>query len=213
VAEALVAKGLATVVRYAQGNENRSSQYDQLLAAEAKAEKSRKGVHSLKSPADSASPPTQHSKELPIVRVQELQGVSSWPPSTDPARSSEPALQERSKQFFPFLQRAGRSEGVVEFVASGSRLRVYVPKETCLLTFLLSGNGPLMFSLSPRQMCLFTLGISCPRAPRANVNAGEVAEGEPFGQEALQFIKDVCLQREVSRDDVFQLCTQVTCNG
>ena len=45
----------------------------------------------------------------------------------------------KSKQFLPFLQRVGRLHAVVEFVASGSRVRVYIPRETCLATFLLSG--------------------------------------------------------------------------
>ena len=45
----------------------------------------------------------------------------------------------KSKQFLPFLQRAGKMQGVVEFVASGSRFRVYIPRETCVITFLLSG--------------------------------------------------------------------------
>ncbi|KFD56223.1 hypothetical protein M514_03001, partial [Trichuris suis] len=49
-----------------------------------------------------------------VMRVQELQGNVS-----------------KRKQF---LQRAGRSVDVVEFVAPGSRLRIYVPKESCLLT-------------------------------------------------------------------------------
>ena len=46
----------------------------------------------------------------------------------------------KAKQFLPFLQRAGKTEALVEFVASGSRLRLYVPKETCLITLLLSGD-------------------------------------------------------------------------
>ena len=43
----------------------------------------------------------------------------------------------KCKQFLPFLQRAGRMSGLVEFVASGSRFRVYIPRETCIITFLL----------------------------------------------------------------------------
>ena len=79
----------------------------------------------------------------------------------------------------PFLQRAGRSEAVVEFVASGSRLRLYIPRETCLITFLLAG-------------------ISCPRGARPNLNgAPGVQVGEPFGDAALLFTKEHCLQREV----------------
>lgn len=47
---------------------------------------------------------------------------------------------QKAKQFLPFLQRAGRSEAVVEYVFSGSRLKLYMPKETCLITFLLAGE-------------------------------------------------------------------------
>lgn len=37
--------------------------------------------------------------------------------------------------FFSF-----RSEAVVEYVFGGSRLKLYLPKETCLITFLLAGE-------------------------------------------------------------------------
>lgn len=47
---------------------------------------------------------------------------------------------QKAKQFLPFLQRAGRSEAVVEYVFSGSRLKLFMPKETCLITFLLAGE-------------------------------------------------------------------------
>ncbi|KAK2712557.1 staphylococcal nuclease domain-containing protein 1-like [Artemia franciscana] len=148
VAEALVAKGLATVVRYRQDDDQRSSSYDELLAAELKAIKSGNGVHSKKDP--------------PVHRVQDISG--------DPGKA---------KQFLPFLQRAGKTEAVVEFVASGSRVRLYIPKETCQITFLLNG-------------------ISCPRASRATAPVGVPTEGEPYGDEALQYTKELCHQREVS---------------
>lgn len=67
---------------------------------------------------------------------------------------------------------------MVEFVASGSRLRLYIAKETCLVTFLLAG-------------------INCPRGSRPGIGGAGLIEGEPFGEEALQFTKDRCLQREV----------------
>ena len=35
---------------------------------------------------------------------------------------------EKCKQFLPFLRRAGRMQGLVEYVASGSRFRVYIPR-------------------------------------------------------------------------------------
>ncbi|CAG2063080.1 unnamed protein product, partial [Timema podura] len=142
----MVSKGLATVVRYRQDDDQRSSHYDELLAAEMKAAKSGSGVHS--------------KKNIPNHRVADVSGDVP-----------------KAKQFLPFLQRAARTEALVEFVASGSRLRLYIAKETCLVTFLLAG-------------------ISCPRGSRPGPN-GVHMEGEAFGEEALIFTKDKCLQREV----------------
>uniref|UniRef100_G1PW66 Staphylococcal nuclease domain-containing protein n=1 Tax=Myotis lucifugus TaxID=59463 RepID=G1PW66_MYOLU len=147
IAEALVSKGLATVIRYRQDDDQRSSHYDELLAAEARAIKNGKGLHS--------------KKEVPIHRVADISGDT-----------------QKAKQFLPFLQRAGRSEAVVEYVFSGSRLKLYLPKETCLITFLLADTG-----------------IECPRGAR-NL-PGLVQEGEPFSEEATLFTKELVLQREV----------------
>ncbi|XP_029104788.1 staphylococcal nuclease domain-containing protein 1 [Scleropages formosus] len=145
IAEALVSKGLATVIRYRQDDDQRSSHYDELLAAEARAIKNGKGLHS--------------KKEVPIHRVADISGET-----------------QKAKQFLPFLQRAGRSEAVVEHVFSGSRLKLYMPKETCLITFLLAG-------------------IECPRGSR-NMPGG-LQEAEPFSDEATLFTKELVLQREV----------------
>ncbi|CAD6197725.1 unnamed protein product [Caenorhabditis auriculariae] len=150
IAEALIAKGLSKVVRHRSDDENRSSDYDALLAAEANAEKGKKGLFADK---------TADKKDT--LRIQEIAGDVA-----------------KSKQFLPYLQRGGKAEGVVEFVASGSRMRIYVPKETCLVTFLLGG-------------------ISCPRSAR--VGAGGVVNGasEPFAEEAATFTKKLILQHEV----------------
>uniref|UniRef100_A0A8C9YFS7 Staphylococcal nuclease domain-containing protein 1 n=1 Tax=Sander lucioperca TaxID=283035 RepID=A0A8C9YFS7_SANLU len=145
IAEALVSKGLATIIRYRQDDDQRSSHYDELLAAEARAIKNGKGLHS--------------KKEVPIHRVADISGET-----------------QKAKQFLPFLQRAGRSEAVVEYVFSGSRLKLYMPKETCLITFLLAG-------------------IECPRSSRNMPGGMQVAE--PFSDEAMLFTKELVLQREV----------------
>merc|ERR1712088_149484 len=91
-AEALVSKGLASVVRYAAGNDQRSSKYDELLMAEQKAEKSGKGMFD--------------KKNIPTHRVSDMSG--------NPVKC---------KQFLPFLQRAGRMSGLVEFVPSGDIIK------------------------------------------------------------------------------------------
>ena len=148
IAEAMVSKGLAGALRHRQDDDQRSSFYDDLLAAESRAAKNGKGIHSKKEP--------------PSHRIADLSGDVS-----------------KSKQFLPFLQRAGRSAAIVEFVASGSRMRLYLPKETCLLTFLLAG-------------------ISCPRVKSVNPAGTQISEDEPMGVEAFALSKDMILQREVS---------------
>merc|ERR1719242_874892 len=145
VAEALVSKGLATCVRYSADNDQRSSKYDDLLAAEDKAQKSNKGMHG--------------KKDQTTRRIADVSGDVA-----------------KSKQFLPFLQRAGRMQAVVEFIASASRYRLYIPRETCVITFLLSG-------------------VSCPRGDRKMPTGFQ--EGEPFGNEATAFVKDQIMQKEV----------------
>ena len=73
-------------------------------------------------------------------------GLHNKKPST--ARRIADISGEKSKQFLPFLQRAGRMQAVVEFVASASRYRLYIPRETCVITFLLSGIQVRPSSLS-----------------------------------------------------------------
>ncbi|XP_066257957.1 staphylococcal nuclease domain-containing protein 1 isoform X2 [Euwallacea similis] len=146
VAEALVSKGLATVVRYRQDDDQRSCRYDELLKAETKAEKSQLGVHS--------------KKEGASLRVTEIDSA-------------------RAKLELASFQRAQRIDAIVEFVASGSRFRLYIPRSNSLATFLLGG-------------------INCPRATRPATGNLPASEGEEFGDEALLFVKERCLQREVS---------------
>lgn len=149
IAEDLVGKGLATVVRYRQDDDQRSSHYDELLAAEAQAIKAAKGVHS--------------KKEVTSLRINDL--------TVDHSRIKQ--------QYLPSWQRAPRTEAIVEFIASGSRFRLFFPKDSCLVTFLLAG-------------------ISCPRSSRPALAGAPAQEGEPFGDEALNYVKEKILQRDVS---------------
>lgn len=74
------------------------------------------------------------------------------------------------------LQRQKRVPGVVDFVKSGSRFAVLLPRENAKLTFVLSGI----------------------RAPRSARNASEASE--PFGDEAHELANRRCLQRDVEID-------------
>ncbi|OBZ88433.1 Nuclease domain-containing protein 1 [Choanephora cucurbitarum] len=142
IAEQLIVRGLATVIRHRKDDDNRSHCYDQLLVAEKKAQEEQKGVHSPKDP--------------PVVRIVD---------------ASESAA--KSRQFLTFLKRSGKTAAVVEHVANGSRLFVWVPKENCRLSFVLSGV----------------------RAPRVGRTPQD--KSEPFGQEALDFVSQKCLQHDV----------------
>ncbi|KFB45039.1 AGAP005672-PA-like protein [Anopheles sinensis] len=149
VAEAMLEKGLATVINYRQDDEQRSPEYDKLRAAQEQAIKGLKGLHA--------------KKDIPAHRINDL--------TTDHSRIKH--------HYLPSWQRALRTEAIVEFVASGSRLRLYCPKESCLVTFLLAG-------------------ISCRRSARPAIGGAPAQEGEPFGDEALQFTRERVLQRDVS---------------
>lgn len=65
---------------------------------------------------------------------------------------------------------------IVDYVASGSRFKVLIPKENISLTLVLSGI----------------------RAPRTARNTSE--KSEPFGQEALDFASRRYMQRDVEVD-------------
>ncbi|KAL8725023.1 MAG: hypothetical protein Q9166_007622 [cf. Caloplaca sp. 2 TL-2023] len=74
------------------------------------------------------------------------------------------------------LQRQKRVPAIVDYVKSGSRFTILIPRENAKLTFVLS----------------------CIRAPRSARNPNEKAE--PFGQEAHDFANRRCLQRDVEVD-------------
>ncbi|RUS16817.1 hypothetical protein BC937DRAFT_90763 [Endogone sp. FLAS-F59071] len=57
IAEALVERGLATIIKHRRDDENRSQAYDRLMIAEKKAQEEAKGLHS--------------TKELPIIRISD----------------------------------------------------------------------------------------------------------------------------------------------
>eukprot|EP00899_Mesostigma_viride_P011044 jgi/Mesvir1/19941/Mv13205-RA.1 len=107
IAEMLVARGFATVVRHRE-QEDRSFHYDLLIAAEARAIKGKKGLHS--------------AKDAPTGLVNDV--------------SQGPA--QKSKQYLPFLQRGGKVAAVVDAVLSGHRYKLLIPKEGCLIAFSLA---------------------------------------------------------------------------
>ena len=83
---------------------------------------------------------------------------------------------QKAKGYLSFLQRQKKVPAIVDYVASGSRFKLIVPKENARLTFILGG-------------------IRCPRTAR---NSSE--QSEPWGQEALDYTTKRCMQRDVEID-------------
>lgn len=143
VAEQLVEKGLASVVRHRRDDEDRSSDYDKLMAAEQAAVAETRGIHS--------------GKEQPAVKP--------------PVNISESGA--RATTFVNGFKRQGKVSAIVDYVASGSRFKLFLPKDNQSLTLVLNGI----------------------RAPRTARNPSE--RSEPFGQEAADFATRRYMQRDV----------------
>ncbi|KAH9826566.1 putative transcription factor [Teratosphaeria destructans] len=83
---------------------------------------------------------------------------------------------EKAKRQVTLLSRQKKVPAVIDFVKSGSRFTVLVPRENAKLTFVLGG-------------------IRAPRSAR-----GPNDQAEPFGQEAHDFAVKRCNQRDVEID-------------
>ncbi|KAH7913925.1 hypothetical protein BJ138DRAFT_1215342 [Hygrophoropsis aurantiaca] len=143
IAEQLIEKGLAFVVRHRRDDEDRSADYDKLMAAEQSAVTETRGIHSGK----------------------------DQPPPKQPLNISETST--RASQFLSGFKRQGKIPAVVEYVAAGSRFKLFLPKDNQTITLVLGGI----------------------RAPRTARNPSE--KGEPYGTEAAEFATRRYMQRDV----------------
>jgi len=144
VAVAILSEGLAVVSRHGQ-SEERSLHYEALLEAEEAARTAKKGMH-----------------------------AGGEPPRSSITDLTTPDSRERAKRFLSSLQRHGRTRAVVQFVPNGTRFKLLIPKENCIVSFA-------------------CIGIRCPQCARRDTGSG----GEPFGEEAANFARHACMQRDV----------------
>ncbi|DBA71271.1 TPA: hypothetical protein ACH3X2_011090 [Trebouxia sp. C0005] len=148
VAELLLVRGLAQIVRHRTDDE-RSAHYESLMNAEASGKNSKKGLHNK-----TKEPPAHHYNDVSL-----------------------PGMAPKAKQYLPFFQR-GKHTAVVEFVLSGHRLKLYIPKEGVCIAF------------SPS-------GVRAPQRATQGQQGRPAATAEPFSEEAFAFTRQHCLQREV----------------
>ena len=147
--ELLLIRGLALCVKH-RGEEERSSRYDDLCAAERRAVASKKG---LQNP----------NKEAPTHHANDIAGNAG-----------------KAKQFLPFLQRAGRCHGIVEYVVAGHRFKLAIPKEGAVVSFALAG-------------------VRCPQPPRPGDTNAEAEDKNRANDAAaaLAFARRHAMQRDV----------------
>ena len=163
VAVELVAAGLAEVTKHRM-DEERSAQYEELLEAETKAKEAKKCMHSGK-------PPAPYSVVDLSLRPRAPAGATAA--EAEAVAQQARLIAGKCKQYLPMFQREKQSRATVEHVFGGARLKLFVPKENCVLAFALTG-------------------VKCPRA------AGVGASAEPFGDEALRFTRALCMQHDVT---------------
>ncbi|XP_076170484.1 staphylococcal nuclease domain-containing protein 1 [Ptiloglossa arizonensis] len=124
----------------------------------------RSSHYNLLQVAESKAEKSQHGlhakKDIPVHRLVDL--------SNDPSKA---------KAFLTSLKRAQGIKAVVEFVTSGSRLKLYLPKEDQLITFVLAG-------------------IRTPRCQRS-LPGGGIVKADEYGEKALAFTREHCFQRDV----------------
>jgi len=107
---------------------------------------------------------------------KDQKGMWSPKPSKQPVFVDYSESLEKAKRQLTLLSRQKKVPAVVDFVKSGSRFTVLVPRDGARLTFVLGGI----------------------RAPRSARGPNDAAE--PFGQEAHDFAAKRCMQRDIEID-------------
>lgn len=128
--------------------DDRSAIYADLLTAEEAARARRAGMHAA------APPPPAHFNDVAVL-----------------------GAAQRARQYLPFMQRAGSLPCVVEAVMSGSRLKLYIAKESVVVAF------------SPS-------GVRTPSRGTPARGGAPAGAPEAGGVEAFEFVRAHYLQRD-----------------
>lgn len=120
----------------------------------------------------------EYDELLQAEEAAQKEAKGMWSPKAPAAKKYQDYSEsvQKAKLEASVLQRQRKVPGVVDFVKSGSRFTILIPRDNAKLTLVLSGI----------------------RAPRSARNENET--GEPFGQEAHEFANRRCMQRDVEID-------------
>lgn len=155
VALPMISTGLLSVVRH-RGEEDRAGNYEEYVERQKTALETRKGMHG--------------DVQTKTMRVNNLTG---------------PDAKKRSRDVLSGLQRNGPHKGIVEYVSSASRYRVFLPSESMLITLALKA-------------------VRCPQSTRRAYGPdGSITDevpGEPHGDDAADYAREQFMQRDVEVD-------------
>lgn len=136
-------------------------------------------IRHRKGEVDDRSPIWDELLEKEAAAIKAKAGFHSGTPLPPDRVVNASESNTRAAAFLPSLQRQKRVPAVVEFVNTGSRLRLLLPRENARVKFILAG-------------------VNTPRVAMLNSPAGE--KSEPFGDEAREFSARRLLQRDVEID-------------
>jgi len=132
-----------------RAEEERSEFYDELLQLETAAKDESKGIHG-----------EQTSSPKLVIDLTSNASV---------AKGHLGHLQNKE----------GKHRAIVDYVIHGSRFRIRIPDENCVLNFALAG-------------------VSCPQGARDSFKGRPATQAEPFSKESLFFVKSAILQKDVT---------------
>lgn len=154
VALHMISSGLLQVTRH-RGDEDRAENYEEYLSLEKSAIEAKRGIHKTEISMTNS------------IRVNNLTGMDA---------------KKRSRDVLSGLVRNGPHEGIVEYVSNASRFRVFLPKQSMLITVALRA-------------------VRCPQSTRRSYNHDgtirEETKGEPHGDAAAMYAREHFMQRNV----------------
>lgn len=166
----LLASGFATVLTH-RVEDDRAIAYNDYMDAEHQAVQGKRGVHGPKKIAKRIVDLTERFRtEAKEVNVD----ADATTDSTEKVAKGKKVGRNNNRQvskaqtYLSSFKRNKFVTGVVEYCFSGSRMKIYVPKENCMISFVLGGL----------------------RTPQRG-------SAEGFDQLALQFTKSRCIQHNV----------------
>jgi staphylococcal nuclease domain-containing protein 1 len=170
--EELLSRGLATIQRH-RPTETRSSRYEKLMMAEERAIKLQKGQYA------------RHLTVPPVIadhtrnrRRRRRDDDDEEDGETGETGEETSKSTSEVRKLLPYLTRKKSINCVCEYVFSGSRVKVYLPEHSCLVSFIIAG-------------------VRTPRRPDRNRDTKDTKEDDNLFKFVSDYVTSKLTQRNV----------------